>query len=71
MYRVIQAPRAIPADRLATLQNALVKLQGHKTYKRLIKAIGEKLEYINGPEYEKMRPMQNAAYKKMIEGLKK
>jgi tripartite-type tricarboxylate transporter receptor subunit TctC len=71
MYRLILAPRAIPADRLATLQNALVKLQKHKTYKRLIKAIGEKLEYINGPKYEKMRPMQSAAYKKMIDGLKK
>ena len=70
MYRVIQVPRAIPADRLATLQSALMKLQKHKTYKRLIKAIGEKLEYINGPEYEKLRPMQSATYKKMIEGLK-
>jgi tripartite-type tricarboxylate transporter receptor subunit TctC len=70
MYRIILAPRGIPADRLAKLQGALIKLQGHKTYKRLIKAIGEKLEYINGPEYEKIRPMQSAAYKKMIDGLK-
>jgi tripartite-type tricarboxylate transporter receptor subunit TctC len=71
MYRVIMAPRDIPADRLAKLQEALIKLQEHKTYQRLIKAIGEKQEYINGPEYEKMRPMQSAAYEKMIEGLKK
>lgn len=71
MYRIIMAPRGISPDRLAKVQDALIKLQKHKTYKRLIKAIGEKLEYINGPEYEKMRPMQSAAYKKMIEGLKK
>lgn len=71
MYRVIMAPKGIPADRLAKLQGALMKLQGHKTYKRLIKAIGEKLDYVNGPKYEKMRPMQSMAYKKMIEGLKK
>ena len=71
MYQVIMAPRGIPADRLAKLQGALIKLQGHKTYKRLIKAIGEKLEYMNGPEYEKLRPMQSAAYKKMVQGLMK
>ncbi|NQV56561.1 MAG: hypothetical protein HQ503_11940, partial [Rhodospirillales bacterium] len=71
MYRVIMAPRGIPADRLATLQKALIKLQGHKTYKNLIKAIGEKLEYTNGPEYENLRPLQSAAYKKMIQGLMK
>ncbi|MEE2759999.1 MAG: tripartite tricarboxylate transporter substrate binding protein [Pseudomonadota bacterium] len=71
MYRVIMAPKGIPADRLAKLQSALVKLQGHKTYKRLIKAIGEKRDYVNGPEYEKLRPMQSAAYKKMVQGLMK
>jgi hypothetical protein len=37
----------------------------------LIKAIGEKQEYIDGPDYEKMRPQQSAAYKKMIESLTK
>lgn len=71
MYRVVMAPSGIAPDRLAKLQDAMIKLQEHKTYQRLIKAIGEKLEYINGPDYEKLRPMQSAAYKKMIEGLAK
>lgn len=71
MYRVIMAPRGIPADRLQTLRNACREVQKHKTYQRLIKAIGEKQEYIDGPDYEKMRPQQSAAYKKMIESLTK
>ena len=71
MHRVLMAPRGIPADRLKILQNALIKLQSHKTYKRLIKAIGETTDYVNGPEYEKDRPKQSAKYKAMIKGLMK
>lgn len=71
MYRIIFAPRGIPADRLAKLQDTLVELQKHKTYQRLIEAIGEKMEYINGPDYEKLRPEQSVAYAKMIKSLAK
>ncbi len=46
-------------------------MQGHKTYKNLIKAIGETTDYVNGPEYEKERKAQSAAYKKMVAGLMK
>ena len=71
MHRVIMAPRGIPADRLAKLRGALKKMQGFKTYKKLIKAIGEITDYVDGPEYEKQRPLQSKAYKAMITGLKK
>ncbi len=71
MHRVIMAPRGIPADRMKVLQDALIKMQGHKTYKNLIKAIGETTDYVNGPEYEKERKAQSAAYKKMVAGLMK
>ena len=71
MHRVIMAPRGIPADRLAKLRGALLKVQGFKTYKRLIKAIGETTDYVDGPDYEKQRPLQSKAYKAMIAGLKK
>ncbi len=69
MHRVLMAPRGIPKDRLEKLRNALTKLQGHKTYKRLIKAIGENTDYVNGPEYEKQRPAQSKAYQAMIKTL--
>jgi len=69
MRRVIMAPKGIPADRLKKLQDALKKLQKHKTYKRLIKAIGEQQDFINGPDYEMMRPKQSATYKKLVKSL--
>jgi hypothetical protein len=54
---------------LAKLQDALAKIQKFKTYKRLIKAIGEETDYINGPDYEAMRPKQSAAFEKLVKSL--
>jgi tripartite-type tricarboxylate transporter receptor subunit TctC len=69
MRRVIMAPRGIPADRLAKIQDALAAMQEDKTYKRLIKAIGENLNFINGPEYEKLRPGQNKTFGELVKTL--
>jgi tripartite-type tricarboxylate transporter receptor subunit TctC len=69
MRRIIMAPRGIPADRLAKLQDALKKIQKFKTYKRLIKAIGEETNFINGPDYEKLRPKQSAGFKTLVKSL--
>jgi tripartite-type tricarboxylate transporter receptor subunit TctC len=66
MHRVLLAPRGIPADRLAKLRDSLVKLQKHKTYKRLIKAIGEQTNFVDGESYEKARPVQSETYKKLV-----
>jgi tripartite-type tricarboxylate transporter receptor subunit TctC len=71
MHRVLMAPRGIPADRLEKLRSAMLKMQGDKTYKSLIKAIGEITDYVDGPAYEKQRPMQSKAYKAMVAGLMK
>ncbi len=71
MRRIIMAPRGIPADRLKKIQDSLVKLQDDKTYKRLIKAIGENLNFINGPEYDKLRPGQKETYGELIKSLAK
>jgi len=69
MRRIVMAPRGIPADRLATLRKAMKDIQGFKTYKRLIKAIGEITDFIPGEEYEKMRPKQSVAYKALVKSL--
>jgi putative tricarboxylic transport membrane protein len=71
MRRIIMAPRGIPAKRLKMIQEALTKLQGDKTYKKLIKAIGENLKFIDGPDYEKLRPQQKATYKTLVKSLAK
>ena len=69
MHRVLMAPSGIPEDRLAKLRDAMTKLQGHKTYQRLIKAIGETTDYVPGPEYETMRPKQSESFKQMVNAL--
>jgi len=69
MRRILMAPRGIPADRLAKLQMALKKIQNFKTYKKLIKAIGEERDFINGPDYERLRPKQSAAFEKLVKSL--
>ena len=71
MHRVLMAQRGIPSDRLTKLRSAMTKLQGHKTYKKLIKAIGEVTDYETGQVYEAQRPAQSKAYKAMIQGLMK
>ncbi len=69
MTRIILAPRDIPADRLKKLQDALIKVNDDKTYIGLIKRIGENRAFVNGPEYEKIRPKQSATYKELVKAL--
>lgn len=69
MARVIMAPRGIPEDRLKTLQDALAKVNEDKTYTRLIKRIGENQAFVNGPDYEMIRPKQSETYKELVKSL--
>ena len=69
MTRVIMAPRGIPADRLKKLQDALIMVNDDKTYQGLIKRIGENRAFVNGPEYEMIRPKQSATYKELVKSL--
>jgi len=69
MHRVVMAPRGTPDDIIEKLRSALKALQDDKTYKKLIKAIGETRDYVDGPEYEAQRPLQSEAYKAMVKEL--
>ena len=71
MHRIIMAPRGIPADRLAVLREAFVKLQGDKTYKRMMKRLGEDTNLMDGDKYEMERPKQSEAYKKLVDSMTK
>ncbi len=71
MRRVLMAPKGIPADRLQKIRAALAKVNNDKTYKGLIKRIGENRAYIDGPEYEMLRPKQSATYKELVRSLAK
>ena len=49
MQRVVLAPAGIPADRLAKLREAFAKMSKDKTYKTLLKKLGENDDFMNGP----------------------
>ncbi len=69
MHRIVLAPKGIPAERLATLREAFVKLQDDKTYKRMMGRIGETTNFMSGDEYDKLRPAQSDAYKALVDSM--
>lgn len=71
MHRIIMAPKGVPAERLAKLRAAFAEMQKDKTYKRLIGRIGENMGYMDGPDYEKIRPTQSDNYKKLVSEITK
>jgi len=66
MSRIVLAPRKTPPDRIKTLQGAFRKLYGDKTFKRLMARLGENLEYMDGPDYEKVRAAQKEEYSELV-----
>jgi putative tricarboxylic transport membrane protein len=69
MQRVVLAPAGIPADRLAKLRKAFKEMSQDKTYKVLLKKLGENDEFMDGAEYQKMRLKQDVAYAKLVKEL--
>lgn len=66
MSRIIMAPRETPPGRIATLQEAFKKLYQDKTFLNLINTLGENTEFLNGPDYEKVRAKQTEEYKELV-----
>jgi tripartite-type tricarboxylate transporter receptor subunit TctC len=69
MQRILLAQKGIAADRLKTLQAAFGKLQNDKTYKKLMKSLGENRNMVMGAEYDKTRVTQSKKYLKLVKGL--
>lgn len=66
MDRIVMAPKGVPEERMKILRDAFAKLNSDKTYKRLMKRIGENMEFMDGPEYDKIRPVQIGEYRKLV-----
>jgi tripartite-type tricarboxylate transporter receptor subunit TctC len=66
MDRIVMAPSGVPEDQMKILRDAFAKLNSDKTYQRLMARIGENMEYLDGPEYDKIRPMQVDEYRKLV-----
>lgn len=71
MERIFMAPSKIPADRMKVLQDAFVKLQSNKSYKRFMKSIGMPMQFMTGTEYDKIRPKEFARFNKVIRAMLK
>jgi len=69
MRRIVMAPAGIDPAVLKKIRDAMLKMQDHKTYKRLIKAIGETTDYIDGEDYAKLRKQQSETYKELVKKL--
>lgn len=69
MDRIVMAPAGTPQDRIDKLQAAFVKLYEDKTFKRLIKQLGENTNYMTGPDYEKVRMQQTKEYADLVKTL--
>lgn len=69
MQRILLAQMGVPAVRMKKLQDAFAKLQNDKTYKKLLKSLGENRNMIMGPEYDKLRASQSQKYLKLVKGL--
>ena len=63
MHRVVLVRRDTPPEVVAKLRKAFADMQGDKTYKSLLKKLGENNEFMDGPDYEKVREEQSAKYK--------
>lgn len=66
MDRIVLAPSGVPEDRMMILRNAFKQLYKDKTFNRLMKRIGENTEFMDGPEYDKVRAEQSEEYKKLV-----
>ena len=66
MDRYFLAPAKVPEDRLKVLRDAFRKLIDHPSFKAFMKNIGEPVQYLDGPEYEKLRPGLWAEYTTLI-----
>ena len=66
MDRIVMAPKGVPEDRMKILRDAFAKLNEDKTYKKLMARIGENMEFMDGPDYDKLRPANQEAYRELV-----
>ncbi len=69
MDRIVMVPAGTPDDHIAKLRAAFIKLYEDKTFTRLIKQLGENLNYMDGADYEKVRMRQTEEYAALVKKL--
>ncbi len=66
MHRVVLAPAGTPQDVLNKLSEAFTALQEDKSYKQLMRRLGENTAYLDGASYQELRAAQAENYKALV-----
>tara|TARA_A100001037_G_scaffold306797_1_gene355699 strand:- start:7516 stop:8493 length:978 start_codon:yes stop_codon:yes gene_type:complete len=69
MERIFMAPAKTPADRLATLRGAFEKILKNKSFKRFMRSIGEKVQFVKGADYNKVRKERYDGFTQLIKAM--
>ncbi len=69
MHRVVLVHRDTPPEVLAKLRAAFAAMTEDKTYKNLLKKLGENNAYMDGADYEAMRVAQKDSYGALVQTL--
>jgi tripartite-type tricarboxylate transporter receptor subunit TctC len=69
MDRTVMLPRKTPQDRVQILRDAFRKLNKDKSFRKFMARVGENIEYIDGPDYEKLRLQQRKEYGELIKAV--
>jgi len=69
MHRIVLAPAGVPDDVMEKLRAAFRDMQEDKTYNRLMKQLGEDTDYLDGPDYQKLRDKQAEEYGQLVNKL--
>ena len=69
MGRIFYASRKVPAERRKKLRDSFVKLLKLKSFTRFMRSIGEPIDYMDGPEIDKLRPKLWKEYGELIRGM--
>lgn len=69
MHRVVLVRRDTPPEVVAKLREAFAAMTEDKTYKNLLKKLGENNVYMDGGDYEAMRVSQADSYKALVNTL--
>jgi len=71
MDRIVMAPAKTPPDRLEILRDAFGKLSQSAEFKAYIKKIGEHVQFLNGADYDKLRPQKYKVFTDLIKAMTK
>ena len=69
MGRIFYASRKVPAGRRKKLRDSFVKLLKLKSFTRFMRSIGEPIDYMDGPEIDKLRPKLWKEYGELIRAM--